>query len=201
MDNTLQVLTEKLYNEGVEKGKEEAEKILTEAQAEANRIIDAATQKGTEIVNSARQKAADLETKTRSELQQASQHVVNALKQEVVSLIGGTLVTEAIREITRDKEYMQKLVLAAVTNWVGEKNLSVVVPESEQAELKAFLASKAGQLLDKGLHIESANHIKAGFQIGPVDGNYKVSFTETDFINFFKEFIRPQMVEMLFGQK
>ena len=40
--NTLQELTDKIYAEGVEKGKNEAAKILSEAEAKAAAIIAAA---------------------------------------------------------------------------------------------------------------------------------------------------------------
>ena len=36
----IQELTSKLYSEGIEKGKEEAEKIINEAKALSNRIIE-----------------------------------------------------------------------------------------------------------------------------------------------------------------
>ena len=39
---------------------------------------------------------------------------------------------------------------------------------------------------------------KASFSIIPADGSYKVTFGEDEFIEFFKEFLRPQLVEMLF---
>ena len=37
-----------------------------------------------------------------------------------------------------------------------------------------------------------------GFTIVPADGSYKVSFGEDEFVAFFKEFLRPGLVEMLF---
>jgi len=38
-----------------------------------------------------------------------------------------------------------------------------------------------------------------GFQIGPKDGSYKVSFTDEDFKNFFKDYLRPGLIELLFA--
>jgi V/A-type H+-transporting ATPase subunit E len=201
MDNKLQVLTEKLYNEGVTKGKEEADKILAGAKAEAADIIKKAHSDAEEVVSEAKKKAADLEKTTRSELQLASKQAINALMQEVTNLIDGAIVTASVKEATADKVFMQELIMTAVKNWVEKQDISVVVPESEKDALVSFFAAKAKALLDKGLTIESANNIKAGFQVGPADGSYKVSFTEADFINFFKEFLRPKVVDLLFGQK
>ena len=43
MENRLQKLTEKLYNEGLSKGKQEADRVLEQAHIEAKECIDKAT--------------------------------------------------------------------------------------------------------------------------------------------------------------
>ena len=40
MENKIQELTDKIYREGVEKGNEEAQKLIAKAQEEAKRIIE-----------------------------------------------------------------------------------------------------------------------------------------------------------------
>ena len=53
-------------------------------------------------------------------------------------------------------------------------------------------------MLDGGVKIEKVSGKNAGFTIVPADGSYKVSFGEDEFVAFFKEFLRPGLVEMLF---
>jgi len=36
------------------------------------------------------------------------------------------------------------------------------------------------------------------FTIQPADGSYKVSFGKEEFEDYFKSFLRPQLVQMLF---
>ena len=64
--------------------------------------------------------------------------------------------------------------------------------------LKAYFAKNAKALLDKGVEIKQVNGLKTLFSIAPADGSYKVNFGEAEFEAFFKSFLRPQMVEMLF---
>ena len=64
--------------------------------------------------------------------------------------------------------------------------------------LKAYFEANAKGLLEKGYKIEKVSGKKASFSIIPADGSYKVTFGEDEFIEFFKEFLRPQLVEMLF---
>jgi len=201
MDNKLQELTEKLYNEGVAKGNQEAEKILATAQTEASNLVKLAKQEAQAIVEAAQKSAEELTKNTRTELQMASSQVISALSQEVTSLVNGSIVSASVKQATTDASFMQNLILSAVQNWATKQDLLVVVPEKDKDAVINFFTAKAKELLDNGLTINSANNVKAGFQIGPKDGSYKVSFTEADFINFFKEFLRQKLVELLFEQK
>lgn len=40
MENKIQELTDKIYREGVEKGDEEAQRLVSEAQAQAEKLIE-----------------------------------------------------------------------------------------------------------------------------------------------------------------
>lgn len=201
MDQKLKELTEKLYEEGVVKGNQQADKVLSEANQKSIEIIADAEAKAKEIVLEAEKKAAELEKNTKSELQLASRQLISSVEQELVDLVSGTIVEDAVSKSIDDKNFIQQLILSAVSNWAVKQDLLVVVSLDDKKELTDFFASKAKQLLDDGLKIESANNIKTGFQIGPADGSYKVSFTQNDFIEFFKEFIRPKIVELLFDRK
>lgn len=201
MDNKLQELTEKLYNEGVAKGNQKAETILANAQTEASNLVKQAKQEAQAIVEAAQKSAEELTKNTRNELQMASKQAISALAQEVTSLINGSIVSASVKQATTDTSFMQNLILTAVHNWATKQDLLVVVPEKDKSAVIDYFTAQAKSVLDNGLTIESANNIKAGFQIGPKDGSYKVSFTEADFINFFKEFLRPKLVELLFEQK
>ena len=199
MENKLQEITEKLYHEGVIKGNEEAEKIIHEANNKASLILENAKNEAAQLIADAEKKAAELNKNTRAELQLASKQLISSLEQEIVSLVNGRIVEETIKTAMDEKHFIQQLLITAVEKWVSGQNPKIFVSPADKAAIEEFFATKAKQLLDKGITIESANNIKAGFQIGPSDGSYKVSFSREDFINFFKEFIRPKVVELLFA--
>jgi V/A-type H+-transporting ATPase subunit E len=201
MDHKLQEITDKLYQEGVVKGNVEADRIIVEANERATSIIENAKKEAEAIIADAAKKVDELNRNTRSELQMASKQLVSALEQEIVTHITGKITNDAVKQTTDDKQFMQQLMVNAVEKWVSEQSPKVFVAPAEKKAVEDYFASKAIQLLDKGFTIESANNVKAGFQIGPIDGSYKVSFTHEDFVNFFQEFIRPKVVDLLFGQK
>ena len=50
MENKIQELTDKIYREGVEKGNEEAQKLILKAQEEAKKIVENAQKEADSIV-------------------------------------------------------------------------------------------------------------------------------------------------------
>ncbi|MBO5276132.1 MAG: hypothetical protein J6A86_03290, partial [Alistipes sp.] len=61
MGNKLQELTDKLYQEGLEKGRVEADNLVAEAKSKAQKIVAEAEARAAEIVAAAEDKAADVE--------------------------------------------------------------------------------------------------------------------------------------------
>ena len=68
MENKIQELTDKIYREGVEKGNEEARKLVAQAQEEAKKIVEDARKEAEQIVADARKSADELSENTKSEL-------------------------------------------------------------------------------------------------------------------------------------
>lgn len=192
----IQELTSKLYTEGVEKGKEEADRIIAEAQAQEQQILDAARTKAKELLSSAEKESAELKKNTEAELKLYAAQSSEALKTEIINLVTDKLSATQVKAAVEDKSFMQKLILELVRNWSKNDALTVGVENPE--ELKSYIASHSKDLLDKGLKIESVNGIKTGFTLAPGDGSYKVKFGEEEFVNYFREFLRPQIQQLLF---
>ena len=195
MDNKVQEITEKIYKEGVEKGQAEAQKIIEAAEAEKAALITKAQQEAEKIVANAKKSAEELNKNTQSELQLYSKRAVEALKSEITNLITGSIVKATVAE-NINNEWLQKMLLTLASNMASSEN--VVIQTADAEKLTQFFAKHAKDLLNKGIKIEQVNGIKAGFAILPADGSYKLQFGEEEFIAFFKEFLRPQLVEMLF---
>jgi V/A-type H+-transporting ATPase subunit E len=196
MESKIQELADKIYREGVEKGKEEAQRIVDEAREEANRIVKTAQQQAESIVADANKQAAETKDNTQSEIKLFTEQAVNALKSEIATLLTNQTVGEAVKGFVEDKEYLHKFIVAMAEKWSADE--AIVIGTNDAEGLKKYFALKAKALLDKGVKIEQVNGKKALFTIQPADGSYKVNFGEEEFVNYFKEFLRPQLVEMLF---
>jgi V/A-type H+-transporting ATPase subunit E len=197
MDTKIQELTGKIYREGVEKGKEEAGRIISEANRQKQTIIGEAEAEAKRIIAAAEKQAAELKKNTEAELKLFAAQSVNALKNEIANLITGEIASANVKAALADKAYMQKVILEIAREW--SKNEGLTIRASEADALRDYFEANAKELLNgKGVRIEKVNGRETAFAILPADGSYKVTFGEDEFIAFFKEFLRPQLVEMLF---
>ena len=192
----IQELTSKLYEEGVEKGNAEADKIIAEAKEKEKQILDNANNKAQKIIDAAKKKSTEINTNAESELKLYASQALEGLKSEVTNIITEKLSTSSVKAAMEDKEFVQQLITNLMQNWAEDQTMVVSVENKE--ELEKYIKANAKSLLDNKLKIESVNGIKTGFVIAPEDGTYKVKFGEEEFIEYFKEFLRPQIQKLLF---
>ncbi len=192
----LSELTEKIYAEGVEKGNAEAKQIIENANSKAADIIAQAEKKAAGLVAQAETKAADLDKKTRAELKLYAEQSVNAVKTEVTNLLADKIAADSVKAATADAKFMQGIIAKLAEQMAKEGE--VVIETKDGEALKKYFAANAKGLLEKGVKISEVKGIKTDFTIQPAKGGYKLAFGEAEFIAYFKEMLRPQLVEMLF---
>ena len=195
MDNKVQEITDKIYREGVEKGQAEAQTIREAAEAEKASMLKEAQREADKIVANAKKAAEELDKHTRAELQLYAERALEALKSEITDLVTASAVGTAVNEAVNN-EWLQNLMLTLATDWVTKEN--VVIQTADAEVLTQFFAVKAKALLDKGVKIEQVNGKAVDFAIMPADKGYKIQFGKDEFVAYFKEFLRPQLVKMLF---
>ena len=192
----LSELTDKLYAEGVEKGNAEAQEIIAKANAKAEAIIAEAEKKAAAVEAAAQNNAQDLDKKTRAELKLYAEQSVNAVKTEIVNLLSDKIASDSVKAATADAKFMQGLIAKLAEQMA--KNGEVIIEAKDAEALKKYFAANAKGLLDKGVKIVEVKGIKTDFAIQPAKGGYKLAFGDAEFIAYFKEMLRPQVVEMLF---
>ena len=80
MQNKLQELTDKLYNEGLSKGKQEGEELLAKAKAQVDDMLAKAQAEAAQIIAAAQKQAEEIRTKTASDIKMASSQSIAATK-------------------------------------------------------------------------------------------------------------------------
>ncbi|EKD31523.1 MAG: hypothetical protein ACD_77C00310G0003 [uncultured bacterium] len=205
MQNKLQELTDKLYNEGLSKGKQEAEDLLAKAGKEAAGIISKAKEEYAQIISKANKEAEDIRLKMEMELKMASKQSLTALKNQIENSIIASGFNKPISEVTDKSDFIKSLIETAIASFNpkgGESvSLSLLLPESKKSELDSFLKSDIISKLKGGITIEFDKKISNGFKIGPLDEGYHISFTDKDLQQLFSEYLKPKTREFLFAGK
>ena len=202
MQTKLQELTEKIYQEGVNKAKEESDKLLAAAQKQADEILSAARKEADDIVKDARKESEELKKNSLNELQLSARQLIADTQQRIVKLIEAKAIEPEVKGAFNDHEFTRDVVLELVKNWnpkgADPVDLKVLLPAQKQEVFEKAFKAKAADLLKKGLEIAFSDKIKGGFKIGPSEGGFLISFTDEDFDNFFRAYMRPRLVEMLY---
>ena len=193
----LSELTEKIYAEGVEKGNQEAQRVLEEANAKAAQIVANAEKEAADKIAKAEKKAQELDAHTKAELKLYTEQAVNALKTAVVDLINGEVVSANVKAVAADAKFMQGVIAKIAESMAKDGEVRIEAKDAEA--LKKYFAANAKALLDKGLKIEEVKGLKTDFQIVSQKGGYKLAFGEAEFEAFFKAYLRPQLIELLFA--
>lgn len=196
MNTKVQELAEKLYHEGVERGNAEAESIVSAAKNQAADIVAQAQEEAAAILAAAQKNAQELDTNTRTELKQYASQSVNALKSEIVNVVCASVLKETVANAVKDDNVIGELLVNLASKWSDGEGM--IIESAEAEKLTKYFAAHAKALLDKGVTINQVNGLKTLVTVKPADGSYKLEFGNDEFEKYFKGFLRPQLIEMLF---
>lgn len=200
-DNKLELLTKKIYEEGIEKAQSDAENILKNANIEADGIIKEAERKAATILEKAQNESATLRQKTETELSMSAKQAVAALKQQITNIISNNIAVDMTTAAFKDQDFVRELMAKIIEKWNLESNvnLNLIMNEQEKENFEKFLLAKYKNLLDNNLTIVTDNSQKEGFVIQPKDGSYKVTFSEKIFEEFFTAYLKEFSKKLLFA--
>ena len=106
----LQELTQKLYNEGLSKGKEEGEALLSQAREEARKIVDQAKEEAEQILAQARKEAQDFKVKVEGDVKMSSVQALQATRSDIENLIVAQAVSP-VKDALSQEAFLKGLSL------------------------------------------------------------------------------------------
>ena len=204
MQNKLQELTDKLYKEGLSKGKQEADSLLAQANSEAARIVKDAQEQADAIVAKAQKEAEDLKSKVTADVKMASSQSISALKQQIETTLMAKVVGGEVKSALADTNFIKPLIETVIKSFnaadLAPAGLDVILPESMKDDLGKALQASLAKEMKNPVTIGYARNMAGGFRIAPKDGGYFISFTDGDFEKMFSEYLRPAAKKILFSE-
>lgn len=204
MQNKLQELTDRLYNEGLSKGRQEAEELLAKAKAEAAEIVADARSEAQAIRAKADKDAAETRTMVEGDLKMASSQALAAVRQQVEQMVVTKAVAGPVASAMSDGKFVKELIATVVRSFNAANpdgvDLELILPETSREDLDKAFTAEVSKNLSEGSEVRHVKGMPGGFRIGPRDGGYQLSFTDEDFTSLIVEYLRPATKKLLFGE-
>lgn len=202
MSDKLDQITEQLYSKGIEKAKEDSEKLLADAENKAKKIIEDAEKTSSKIIADAKNKSELYEKDVLEQLQiaanQMKESVKNAISDSVISYGFGEIVKESINS----KQFIETVLVDVVGKYIIAKENGDTYEIGLSSQFEEDFKKHIGLVIDK----MSNNNItviidpknKEGFTITNSDKKYKMQFSEETLMNLIVNTLGKRMYELLF---
>lgn len=197
----LQELTDRLYAEGLAKGRDEGEKILEQARKQAGEIVAQAQAEAERIVKNAEKRSEDILTKAASDVRTASSQALDKVRESILNVITAKSVEPGVKKALDNTEFAKQVIMAAAKAFSTQNScdLEIVLPESCK-DIVEYVKSEVSAAIGQGIDVSLGKKFDGGLTIGPKDGGYFISLTDATFTDIIKEYLRPATRKALFGE-
>jgi V/A-type H+-transporting ATPase subunit E len=212
----VDTLINRLRDDGIEQGRNQAQALVTTAQKQASDIVAAAQREADSILVKAKDEAGKLKA--------AGEHAIGLAMRDTVLSLEDELVKEFRNELTRlvkgllaDPAFLQQLILEIASKVapasVG-KPVELLLPaqlvsledlqrKPEQAApgtLMHFVLSLGGGMLRDGISFGAADDGEAGIRIRLVDDDVRIDLTESAISALLLKHMLPRFRALLRGK-
>ena len=214
----VESLIQRLKKEGVEQGREEAEKIRNEAIEQAQKIIRGAKSEAEAIVQNARDEAKKLETSGKESLHIAARDTVLDMKSMLMQRFTSDMQRLVSAEM-KQKDLIQRIILEIVRRTrqdVGirdDEDMEVILPRDvvgledlrrkpdkfEEDTLTQFVRSLTGDILREGIHFKASDDSAGGIRVRLTERNIEIDINEESVSAILLEHLQPRFRALLEG--
>ncbi|HNP51251.1 V/A-type H+-transporting ATPase subunit E [Nitrosomonas aestuarii] len=200
MEEKLQTIIDKVYQEGIEKSQQDADEILRKANEKAQTILETAQQQAQQTKERVLEEARQINRDVLAELKLAQQEALSNFKQQVADMLAQYTINGSLRKAFDNVEFLQDLMRMATEKWDkadDQISLTLLLPETKQSELNEMLIVKTKEALKEGIDIRVDRHTSRGFRIEAKREGFYISFTSDDFEQFFIQHLRQKTLDLL----
>ncbi|WP_330926935.1 hypothetical protein [Candidatus Sororendozoicomonas aggregata] len=210
----VQELIEKLKNQGVQNGRDQANAIVSKAEIQAGQLIKEAEQKAQGIVDKAREEASfitkagqeALELAERNAILELKDYLLNQFSQQIRGVVSHTMAND---------ELLEKMILQVAGDNAlhSEEHVNVVLPQKiigvdelrdspellKEGGLLAFAMSQASTMLQKGVTFTVGSAQQTGITFCLKDKNIEVELSDEAVSAVLLRHLQPRFRALLEG--
>ncbi|MCM8610953.1 ATPase [Accumulibacter sp.] len=196
----LQHLIDRINQEAVEKGEQEANRIVARAREQAAALVregEAAARAHLEKAEKDSEVFVERSTRT---LEQAARDLLISVGQAVENIIADIVSDATDEALDPDtlKRMMVKMAQAYAEKNGTESRIEVLVGKEDQSELVRFFARQYRHRLVRGLNIRADAGVHRGFRVILDNDRVHHDFTRPAIAEALGNFLRPHLAEIVF---
>lgn len=200
MDDKVQELASKIYNDGIAKADSQAQQIIAEAEKKRDEILEQASRRAQEILTHANQETADLRENSEKEIQLSADRAADALRTEITDMINERAVTKGVDKAFADPEKLYGVVLHLCEKLIDDGSNSVTVSTEDAETVERYFHAHAAEKISNGMEVKAVRGREASFVISPESKGYEIVISKEALVEYFKDFMRPRLRDMLFAK-
>ncbi len=214
----VEALIERLRDEGVGAGKNQADELIHDARQKASSIKDQARKEAEEIVANARKEAEALKAAGKDALELAARDAHLKLRELVMNRFSDE-VRRLVGKVMEPEPFMEKLILQVAgrardeAGLDKEDKLNIKLPEDliciddlrknpeelKEGTLAHFVLSVMASLFREGITYQPAGDVTCGLKVYMKDGDVEVELTDEAITAVLLEHLQPRFRALLEG--
>lgn len=212
----VQELISKLKDEGVKAGKEEAARILDDAQSKAVQILSDAKKQSEEILKKARNEIEADRSAAKESLRVAFRETELMLESQLKTVFADH-VKRLVSVELKDKEFLKQLILILAgqlkpetekskdievllsSNLFKKEGTEVKLTEEGKEEFKHFVLGISGDMLREGVKIKSSEDGMVGLKIKIVGKDVEIDLSDNAISELLLKYLLPRYRAIVAG--
>jgi len=213
----VQELINRLRDDGVKAGREQADQVLQDAQVQAAKIVAQAKAEAAEMLEKARAEIETERTAAQESLRVAIRDTVLKMGAELKAAFASH-VKRLVSVEARDVKFLRQLIgsvagLAAGDKACGEQPVEILLPgnlfETDekgtrltaegQDNMRRLVLGISGEMLREGVDLSPSESVGGGIRIRLVDEDLEIDLSDTAISELLLQYILPRYRAIVTG--
>lgn len=214
----VEELIQRLRQDGVEAGREEAERVIKDAESRAHWLVDQANEQAEDIVTRAREEADRFRSAAVEALQVAARDAVLQMKDQLAQQFS-VEIERLVRDEMEHAVLLERLILEVAgrvrrdASLDDAEQIEILLPdgardladlrddpaELRHGELSHYVIDVAGNLLREGVTLQPSKQVKDGIRIRLTDKQIEMDLSSDAIARHLLEHLLPRFRALLEG--
>lgn len=199
MQEELQPLIDRIKNEAVDTARQEAERIIADAEKKAANIVADAEHKAKSLVEKADRDAVAFTERSLNTLTQASRDVLITIGEGIDRMFADIIAVSVNKSLDQATiaEMLIKLAQAYGGGQAKNNSIEVLLGKEDGEKLAALLKDRLSEKFSGGVEIRVDNSAFRGFKVSFSEGSVYHDFSSEAIAEAISAFLRPQLAKIV----